>query len=152
MGASVSFSQQTQTILEEVGWRPGRAVSTTRWEVELAADGFPSLHPVARRFLAEFGGLAVPHGGPGVTRAREPVSFTPTECSGEADRFIDRSERVGRDIAPIGELAGGTCGMAWLGMDECKEVYLVVNRLATFGHLPGAMDSLVLGYMPEEID
>ncbi|GGN85592.1 hypothetical protein GCM10010112_66180 [Actinoplanes lobatus] len=152
MEASANFSQQTRAILEVVGWRPGRVVSTTRWEVELAGDGFPALHPVARRFLAEFGGLAVPHGGPGVTCAREPVSFTPTDCSGEADRFIAWSERVGRVIAPIGEVAGDTCGMAWLGIDEHEEVYLVVNRLASFGRLPVAMDHLVLGYMPDEID
>ncbi len=61
------------------------------------------------------------------------------------------SHEVGRHIAPIGELAGGACGLAWLGIDEQDEVYLVVDRLATFGRLPVAMDHLVLGYMPERI-
>jgi SUKH-3 immunity protein len=137
--------------LEEAGWRSGRAVDTAQWEVELAVDSFRPLHSVAREFLVEFGGLAVQQGGPGVTRVREPFTLAPIECSGEADRFIEWGEHIGRDIAPIGELAGGTCGWALLGIDEQEEVYLVIDRLATFGRLPAAMDHLVLGYMPCEI-
>lgn len=131
--------------------RTSSSVDTARWEAELVADGFPPLHPVARHFLAEFGGLAVRYSGPGVTRAREPFTLVPTDCSGEADRFIEWGQQVGRNIAPIGELAGGTCSWAPLGIDEQEEVYIVIDRLATFGHLPLAMDHLVLGHLPREI-
>ena len=115
-------------------------------------DGFPPLHPIARQFLAEYGGLSFQDGGPGVTRAREPFTLIPTACLGEADRFVEWGDHISRDIAPIGELASGTCSWAWLGIDEREEVYLVVDRLASFGRMPLAMDGLVLGYMPREID
>ena len=152
MNATSNLRQHTRQILEAVGWHADRAVNTALWESELAADGFPPLHSAALRFLAEFGGLTVPHGGAGITRAREAFTLVPTECSGEADRFIEWGEHIGRDIAPIGELAGGTCALAFLGIDEQEELYVVVDRLATFGCMPQALDHLVLGYMPGDID
>lgn len=145
MDLPTSFRRQTRQALEVAGWHDGRAVDTTRWEAQLAADGFPVLHPVAIQFLSGFGGLTVPDGGAGVTRAREPFTLLPTECSGEADRFIAWGEHIGRNIAPIGELAGGTCSCVFLGIDEQEEVYLVIDELATFGRMPQAMDHLVLG-------
>ncbi|MCO1595547.1 SUKH-3 domain-containing protein [Micromonospora sp. RHAY321] len=151
MNAPSDLQQQTRRILEKVGWHAGRTVSTTRWESELAADGFPPLHAVALQFLSEFGGLLLPGGGAGVTRAREPITLVPTECSGEADRFIEWGMHIGRDIAPIGELASGTCACSFLGIDEQAEIYVVVDVLATFGQMPQALDHLVLGYMPRDI-
>ena len=145
------FRRQTRQTLEAAGWHAGRAVDTRRWEAELTADGFPVLHPVAVQFLAEFGGLAVPDRGSGFTRAREPFSLLPTGCTGEADRFIEWGDQIGRNIAPIGELAVGTCACAFLGIDEQEEVYVVVDALATFGRMPQAMDHLVLGYRSRDI-
>jgi hypothetical protein len=147
-----NLRQQTRQVLQAVGWHANRAVDIAQWEAELATDGFPPLHSAALRFLTEFGGLVVPAGGAGVTRARESITLVPTECNGEADRFIEWGQHLGRDIAPIGELAGETCACAFLGIDEQERVYVVVNRLATFGHLPQAIDHLVLGYMPYDID
>ena len=151
MNAPSAPQQQTRRILESVGWHANRAVSTTRWESELAADRFPPMHSVALQFLCEFGGLTIPDGGAGVTRAREPITLLPTECSGEADRFIEWSMHIGRGIAPIGELASGTCACAFLGIDEHAEIYVVDDALATFGQMPQALDQLVLGYMPRKI-
>jgi hypothetical protein len=151
MGGSTLLHGKTRKILKAAGWHPGRAVDPSRWQAELVADGFPALHPVAIRFLAEFGGLAVPDGGAGVTRAREPFTLTPTDCSGEADRFIEWGADIGRDIAPIGVLAGGTHAWANLGIDEHGEIYVVINWLATFGRIPEALDGLVLGHMPRDI-
>lgn len=152
MEHSDGLATETRRSLVEAGWHPGRRVDTTRWETELVADGFPALHPAARTFLAEFGGLQFGDGGPGITRAREPFALVPTACSGEADRFIDWSADRGRTIAPIGEIAAGTCAWSFLGIDERQELYVVVDRLATFGRMPQAMDGLILGYMPRDID
>lgn len=138
--------------MEESGWHAGRKVDTTRWEAELAADGFPALHPAARTFLAEFGGLRFIGGGPGITRAREPFHLSPAACAGEADRFIEWSAHHHRSIAPVGELATGTCACSFLGIDERQEIYVVNDRLATLGRMPLAMDGLVLGYMPRDLD
>jgi hypothetical protein len=147
-----TFTRETGKALAAAGWYAGRAVDTAHWEAELAAEGYPPLHAVARQFLAEYGGLWLPDGGPGVTRAREPFSLMPTACSGEADRFIGWSEHIDRNLAPIGELASGTCGWAFLGIDEQAEIYLVIDGLASFSRMPIAMDNLVLGYMPHDID
>nr|WP_238162101.1 hypothetical protein [Micromonospora endolithica] len=66
----------------------------------------------------------------------------------------------------MGELAGGTCGWANLGLDERGEIYTVMVGLATFGRMPHAacrmphaacrmpqaLDRLVLGHMPRSIN
>ncbi|MFI1995141.1 SUKH-3 domain-containing protein [Actinoplanes sp. NPDC020271] len=152
MDHSDGFAAETRQTLEEYGWHSGRQVDTTQWESELVADGFPSLHPAARVFLERFGGLWFLDGGSGVTRAREPFELVPTACEGEADRFIEWSAHLGRSIAPIGELGAGTCSWSWLGIDERQEIYLVSDWLGTFGRMPRAMDGLILGYMPRELD
>ncbi|GAA3250187.1 SUKH-3 domain-containing protein [Dactylosporangium siamense] len=152
MNLPTGLSQQTRQVLAAAGWHVGRKVDTACWEAELTADGFPEIHLAARRFLAEFGGLTVADGGAGVTRAREPFTLRPTDCLGEADRFIEWGEHTGRNLAPIGELAGNSCACAWLGMDEYEEIYVVVDELATFGRMPLAMEHLALGYMPRRIN
>ncbi|TWG12200.1 SUKH-3 domain-containing protein [Actinoplanes teichomyceticus] len=152
MDGAVRLHGETRQILKDAGWHVNRAVDTERWEAELVADGFAPLHPVAMRFLAEFGGLTVPDGGAGVTRARESFTLTPTDCRGEADSFVEWGEDIGRSIAPIGVLAGGTCAWANLGIDEQGEVYVVSSALATFGRMPRALDRLVLGHMPRDLN
>ncbi|WP_412538562.1 hypothetical protein R8Z50_22235 [Longispora sp. K20-0274] len=37
------------------------------------------------------------------------------------------------------------------GRPVVGEMYLVIDRLATFGRMPRAMDELVLGYMPRDL-
>ncbi|MGA5299359.1 SUKH-3 domain-containing protein [Nucisporomicrobium flavum] len=142
---------RTRRILTKAGWHAGRSIDTSPWTEELTADGFPRPHPLAVAFLAEYGGLRIPYGGPGVTRARESVSLVPTDCTGEGDRFVDWSHSTGRSIAPIGVLAGDTHSWANLGLDEHGEMYAVIDGLATFGRMPAALDRLVLGYMPADI-
>ncbi|UQU67988.1 SUKH-3 domain-containing protein [Couchioplanes caeruleus] len=141
----------TRRILAKAGWYAGRSADTSLWTAELTADGFAPLHPLAVTFLAEFGGLRIPSGGPGVTRARESVSLVPVDCTGEADRFVDWSRTTGRSIAPIGVLAGDTHSWTNLGLDEQGEMYTVMDGLATFGRMPEALDRLILGYMPADI-
>ncbi|WP_082801189.1 SUKH-3 domain-containing protein [Herbidospora cretacea] len=57
---------ETERILARAGWKPGRQVDTSAWLSRLEADGFV-MHDAAERFLREFGGLVVPHGGPGIS-------------------------------------------------------------------------------------
>jgi len=108
-----------------------------------------SMHAAAEAFLAEFGGLAVWKGGPGITSAREPFELDPMLVwNSEEDRFLDWSETIERNIFPIGELDHGRF---FLGLDEHAELYLVETWLASFGRMPIALDNLVLGVMPETI-
>jgi hypothetical protein len=114
----------------------------------------PSIRPAESsvNLAARIPGLWFPDGGSGITRAREPFNVVPTACLGEADRFAEWSAHRQRSIAPIGDLASGTNAWSWLGIDEREEIYVVVDSTATFGRMPLAMDGLVLGYMPRDLD
>ncbi|MEU4065899.1 SUKH-3 domain-containing protein [Streptomyces wedmorensis] len=137
-----AWSSEVERVLREAGWHPGRAVDTTGWKQQLEQDGFRS-HAAAEDFLRELGGLAVGHGGAGITRAREPFDLDPLLALGEADRFDEWSEEIGHRLFPVGELAGGL-----LGLDEDGELYVVDGWPARFGRMPQAMENLVLGVMP----
>ncbi|MER8235672.1 SUKH-3 domain-containing protein [Streptomyces sp. NPDC094049] len=139
-----AWSSEVERVLREAGWHPGRAVDTRGWKERLEQDGFRS-HAAAEDFLREFGGLAVGHGGAGITRAREPFDLDPLLALGEADRFGEWGEEIGHHLFPVGELDRGH---AFLGLDEDGGLYVVANWLARFGPMPEAMENLVLGVMP----
>ncbi|MDV5145735.1 SUKH-3 domain-containing protein [Streptomyces sp. SBC-4] len=138
------WASKVERVLRETGWHPGRAVDTRGWKQQMEQDGFRS-HAAAEDFLREFGGLAVEHGGAGITRAREPFDLDPLLALGEADRFSEWGEKIGHHLFPVGELARGH---AFLGLDEDGELYVVADWLARFGRMPEAMENLVLGVMP----
>ncbi|MFD7163618.1 SUKH-3 domain-containing protein [Streptomyces violascens] len=139
------MSPELERVLRDAGWVPGRRVDTSVWRERLEADGF-RLHEVAESFLGEFGGLVFGHGGPGVTRAREPFEFDPELLVGESDRFTGWGAELSRTFAPVGELDLGRGG--FLGLDEFGELYVIEARVATFGRLPQALENLALGFMP----
>jgi hypothetical protein len=60
------WSAKTDRVLREVGWHPGREVSTSEWEAALQERGGFEIHDAARRFLAEFGDLHRARRGAGV--------------------------------------------------------------------------------------
>ncbi|MGW1246567.1 SUKH-3 domain-containing protein [Streptomyces sp. NPDC002535] len=138
------WSPEVERVLREAGWHPGRVVDATCWKQQLEQEGFRS-HAAAEDFLREFGELAVGHGGAGITRAREPFALDPLLALGEADRFDQWSQEIGHRLFPVGELADG---LAFLGLDEDGELYVVDDRPARFGRMPEAMENLVLGVMP----
>ncbi len=110
-------------------------------------EGFP-VHEAANRFLAEFGGLVIEIGGPGVNRAREPFEFDPALCRGESDRFIAWSQRIGKSLSPVGEFDHGRF---FLGIDETATVYLVADSLASFSAMPEAIENMILGVGPSVV-
>jgi hypothetical protein len=63
-----AWSSEVEHVLREAGWHPGRAVDTAGWKRRSEQDGFRS-HAAAEDSLREFGGLAVGHGGAGITHA-----------------------------------------------------------------------------------
>ncbi|MFI2485881.1 SUKH-3 domain-containing protein [Promicromonospora kroppenstedtii] len=134
--------------LTKAGWLPERSIQIDHWTALLGAEGV-KVHAAAAAFLAEFGGLTVENGGPGITRAREPFALDPEECVGEGDRFLDWSQDLGHQIVPVGVLDHGRF---FLGLDERSELYVVEGFVSTFGPMPLAMDRLVLGVMPEAVD
>ncbi|GGU67709.1 SUKH-3 domain-containing protein [Lentzea flava] len=141
------FTRETEKTLRGAGWYPGRTVDTAVWRVPLEESGFV-FPEAAERFLAEFGGLSVDHGGPGLTRAKEPFEFDPLLALGEDDRFGEWGASVGRVIAPLGELDRGRF---FLGIDENSVIYLVADWLASFGAGDEGLEHLVLGVMPERV-
>ena len=96
------------------------------------------LHRRTRRILAAAGW----HAGRAVDTARWEAELA-------ADGFWGAD--LGRDLAPIGVLAGGTAAWANLGLDDRGELYFVLDSLATFGRPPQALDTLVLGHMPADV-
>ena len=138
------LSSESQIVLSESGWVPGRQVDTSAWLGPLETAG-AFAHEVARRFLAEFGGLVVDISGPGIDRAREPFELDPLLCAGEEDRFLEWSEEIGRLLFPIGVLDGGRY---FLGIDENGEIYLIETWVASFGRMPEAMNNLIKGVRP----
>jgi len=106
------------------------------------------MHEAAERFLTEFGCLFVNIKGPGVTCARTPFELDPQLAEGEEDRFEDLGEDIGHSLFPLGELDHGRF---FLGIDETGEIYLLGDRDATFGRMPGAMENLILGVRPEDV-
>lgn len=141
------WSVEVEEVLRGAGWYPGRNSDPAPWREQLEADGF-HIHPSAETFLREFGGLSVGHSGPGITRAREPFELDPLLALGEADRFGEWGQEIGRRLYPLGELDHGH---AFLGLDEQGELYVVANWLARLGRMPDAMENLVLGVMPIHI-
>lgn len=107
------------------------------------------MHDAAQTFLQAFGGLTVSHGGPGISRAREPFELDPELAWGEDDRFSEWSDELGKELFPLGELDHGRF---FLGIDECSEIYLVEAWVASFGSMPHALENLILGVMPRRID
>jgi hypothetical protein len=106
------------------------------------------MHEAAEGFLSEFGGLAFAHGGPGISRAREPLELDPLLAIGEDEMFREWGELIGEGIFPIGELDNGRY---FLGIGESGALYLVSDWLARFGAGLIGMENLVLGVMPETV-
>lgn len=149
MGIVVAqFTNEVEHILRAAGWLPGRQVDTDAWRERLELGGF-RWNVAADRFLEEFGGLAVDVSGPGITSAREPFELDPTLVEGDDDRFAGWAEVVGESIAPVGELDSGRY---FLGMSETGDLYLVADWLASFGQIPEALESLILGRSPVPVE
>ncbi|WP_157767833.1 SUKH-3 domain-containing protein [Actinosynnema pretiosum] len=54
------WSQETEQVMRELGWFPGRRVDTTRWREHFTSVGLPPTE-AAERFLGEYGGLVREH-------------------------------------------------------------------------------------------
>ncbi|MCM1970717.1 MULTISPECIES: SUKH-3 domain-containing protein [unclassified Streptomyces] len=119
------WSAETDRVLREAGWYPGREVSTAGWEATLREHGGFEMHEAARAFLAEFGGLASAERGPGKTMARMGFTLDPTVAEWDDEIFDVLSEEAGVDLYPIGEadrrnlyLGMAPNGAVYVGMDS----------------------------------
>jgi hypothetical protein len=140
------FSKRAEQELRAAGWFPERNVDIELWRGRLEADGLVRMHSAAERFLAEFAGLAVDVGGPGISSVREPFELNPLRLIGELDRFAEWGEELGISLFPIGLLDRGRF---LLGISETSEIFLVETWVATFGVGDAGLEHLVLGVMPK---
>lgn len=123
-----SFSDRTLARLRAAGWTAERSVSTAPYERAVAAEGYV-LHPAARQFLQEFGGLVfafegVSQGHP-VRRLFHFAADTTAANWGGALSEWDWPARVRAPLCPIGEAESGTSllamdpdGCVYAGMDD----------------------------------
>ncbi|MBD0844813.1 SUKH-3 domain-containing protein [Streptomyces sp. TRM68416] len=119
------WSAETDRVLRTAGWHPGRTVSTVDWENTLREHGGFEIHEAARRFLAEFGGLASAERGPGKTMARMGFTLDPAVAEWDDEIFDVLSEEAGTELYPIGEadrrnlyLGIAPNGAVYVGMDS----------------------------------
>ncbi|KAJ5804995.1 SUKH-3 immunity protein [Penicillium riverlandense] len=97
------YTNETDCVLRDAGWNPGRRVDTGELRRRLEQFGFV-VSEAAERFLSEFNGLVFDISGPGISRARESFKFEPLWNEGEDDRFTKRSQTIGESLTPIGVL------------------------------------------------
>ncbi len=119
------WSAETDQTLRDAGWHPGRAVSTQEWESTLHEHGGFEIHEAARRFLTEFGGLAVPSRGPGKTMAKVEFRLDPLTAEWDDEIYDALSEEAGAYLYPIGAADRGNSylgiapnGAVYTGMDS----------------------------------
>lgn len=135
-------------VLRNAGWRPGRKINTSVWRDRLEMSGFVWTE-AAEHFLSEFGGLVINQSGPGISCARGSFEFDPLLAEGEDDRFAEWALVLGEPLSPIGELDHGRL---FLGISGSGDIYLVETWPASFGSGQEALEALVLGISPREID
>jgi hypothetical protein len=140
------YTIETERVLRDAGWTPGRRVDTGELRRRLEQFGFV-VSEAAERFLSEFGGPVFDISGPGISRARESFEFDPLLNEGEDDRFTEWSETIGEPLTPIGELDQRYS----LGISESGEIYLVAEWLASFGSGRQALENLMLGVRAREV-
>ncbi|MFI7319367.1 SUKH-3 domain-containing protein [Streptomyces venezuelae] len=124
-GSHGRWSDESDGVLRAAGWCPGRSVATAEWERVLHEHGGFEMHEAARRFLAEFGGLASVERGPGRTMARMGSRLDPLAAEWDDEVFDVLSEEAGAYLYPVGEadrrstyLGIAPDGKVYAGMDS----------------------------------
>ncbi|WP_432094247.1 SUKH-3 domain-containing protein [Streptomyces sp. bgisy100] len=120
------WSAETDRVLREAGWHPGRSVSTAEWERVLQEHDEFEIHPAAQHFLVEFGGLALTLWSPGsVKPVRVEISFDPALAQWDQEIFEVLSEQAGAELYPLGMtnnrntyLCMAPTGKVYTGMDD----------------------------------
>ncbi|MFF4401438.1 SUKH-3 domain-containing protein [Streptomyces sp. NPDC001480] len=120
---------ETDRVLRAGGWFSGRSVPTATWEnILLESDGY-EIHDAARRFLAEFGCVGVPHPAPHLApHGAMPCTefrLDPLLAMWDAEIIDDLGEQAGVGLYPIGMvdrrnqyLAMADDGAVYVGMDS----------------------------------
>ena len=123
------FPPDVTAVLVRYGWKPDRDVygQVAAWLDELVenqpwlAEDRPEAMTVARRVLAEFGGLSLPMHGRGQETGRIPVEFHPGPELPDTYAYEHLDERVGAALFPLGTLDDGRFDLV---VDGTGRVYL----------------------------
>ncbi|MEU1871962.1 SUKH-3 domain-containing protein [Streptomyces sp. NPDC019793] len=145
----VEWSPLTGQVLRCAGWHPGRSVPLDKYEHPLREFGGFEMHDEARRFLAEFSGLATDTWTPGPVMPQSTFRFEPCdidagpeEWRGIRETFRRMNESAGAHLYPIGRVDEGA---SWLGVAPDGSVYVgsdSAELLARGGY--EALEKLVL--------
>ncbi|MGA5795032.1 SUKH-3 domain-containing protein [Streptomyces cellulosae] len=125
---------RTMPLLEAAGWCPGRSVPTDTWEDVLRTTGGFEAHDAARRFLAEFGALAVPHRDPADSMPWMEFSLDPLAAMWDAEIIDVLAEQAGTELDPIGTRDRGN---QYLAMAEDGAVYAGMDHVDLLARAPG---------------
>ncbi|MDQ7907792.1 SUKH-3 domain-containing protein [Phytohabitans sp. ZYX-F-186] len=149
------FTPPVENALRAAGWYPGRRLpdeelAGLRRAVFARTGVFggrlrPSVH--ADRALAEFGGLVVDAGRPGVDLNPRPFALDPALAAASVETLIDAGRALGASLFPI-----GVEGMdeAVLAIADHGEVLAIdaVGEWSLGATLEAALDTLVTGGQP----
>ncbi|GAA3496225.1 hypothetical protein GCM10019016_033260 [Streptomyces prasinosporus] len=145
--AGSRWPEETDRVLRAGGWFPGRAVATDTWESILLHTGEFEPHDAARRFLAEFGALAVPHRDPADSMPWVEFSLDPLAAMWDAEIIDDLAEQAGAELYPIGTRDRGN---QYLAMAEDGAVYAGMDHVHLLAPTPDeALRRLTARVRPE---
>jgi len=138
------FSRQSERLLRQAGWHPGRQVPelVSTWKSHPSIADL-EMFETAERFLLEFGGITVTQSGPGVTLARSPFKIDPTLAPYQSDLFKDRGSMVDTRLYPVGEAEDA---MYYLAIGENGRVYYVMEDIVLAGYTEDeALENILIG-------
>lgn len=151
MSISQSISPITRSVLQGVGWKPERRVSTIEWQHRLLSDGYKWLD-VAQKFLSSFGGLIIhPPKYEDALFGSGMLAIDPLLALGESERIMNREVFIGIDLCPLGEWNGESI----LLIDHGGRVYAETTyQVLLLGESPiDAIDLIIRAHRyPDVID
>jgi len=152
MVAYADWSEETERLLIDAGWYPGRRQDerVATWRRDLAETDAFQMFPAAEVALKEFGGINVRGDGPGIECARGSVELDPELAQGERERFERFRDIVGQDIFPLGEAHDGH---AFLAIDRIGRVLLIGDEVQFVGsNIQSALDAILTGRLPRRLN
>jgi hypothetical protein len=104
-----SWSERTENILRECGWREGRneAAKVREWKAKLALSWDREMPSAAEKVLCEFGGIRFSRSGCGRDCSLRPFSVDPTLANYDDWHYREFDRLAGSSLFPVGVASGG---------------------------------------------
>jgi hypothetical protein len=155
------FTPETERVLRQAGWFPGRCIDENvleewlviHWNAPTIGQlGYSKIFPASWRALQEFGGIRIEE-GVGTKGLRESFEINPhlvAQCDPFSHDWHTEEWILGKCLFPLGVVWGCTTGA--LAMDTEGKVYYLGECTLFLGNtMETALETLVSGRDAEEI-